>query len=78
MLTNTHSFKQENNLTYCNEIQILPPPCTVIFECQHSLDCATHVPKQIRNCFKNVFCENPSRTLRVQGETVPLEDLKRE
>lgn len=30
MLLTYHSFKQENNPTYSNEIQILPPSCTFI------------------------------------------------
>lgn len=49
----------------------------VIFECQHSLNCATHV---CQNKYEivlkmSVVCENPSKTLLVQGETVPLEAL---
>lgn len=30
MLLTYYSFKQENNPTYSNEIQILPPSCTFI------------------------------------------------
>lgn len=40
----------------------------VIFECQHSLNCATRVPKQIRNCFKNVNCLWKSKQDLVSAE----------
>lgn len=56
MLLTYYSFKQENNPTYSNEIQILPPSCTFIcyfLNVSTALTVLHMCAKTKRNCFKN-------------------------